>query len=133
MPTFHPEYGRYMLESTPGAPYGPSLPDLLSVEDNMRYRCVDDNTKFILKVLIDASSRRRLAKAKLKTDELPITFTSFPRLGAPGDFLDPHHEADGPASRSLFLPDQLINPHIRFPYVLRLIMSLGRLTPLTGL
>lgn len=38
VPLFHPEYGRYMLESTPGAPYTGSLPDLLSVERNMRYR-----------------------------------------------------------------------------------------------
>jgi glutamate--cysteine ligase catalytic subunit len=38
VPTFHPEYGRYMLESTPGSPYSGSLPDLLSVEGNMRYR-----------------------------------------------------------------------------------------------
>jgi glutamate--cysteine ligase catalytic subunit len=38
LPTFHPEYGRYMLESTPGAPYGASLKDLLGVESNMRLR-----------------------------------------------------------------------------------------------
>jgi len=40
VPKFHPEYGRYMLESTPGAPYTGSIPDLLSVENNMRYRFV---------------------------------------------------------------------------------------------
>lgn len=40
LPLFHPEYGRFMLESTPGAPYTGSLPDLLSVERNMRYRCL---------------------------------------------------------------------------------------------
>lgn len=38
VPTFHPEYGRYMLESTPGSPYTGSIRDLLSVESNMRYR-----------------------------------------------------------------------------------------------
>jgi glutamate--cysteine ligase catalytic subunit len=38
LPTFHPEYGRYMLESTPGAPYSGAICDLLSVEDNMRFR-----------------------------------------------------------------------------------------------
>ncbi|KAJ3860547.1 gamma-glutamylcysteine synthetase heavy subunit [Lentinula novae-zelandiae] len=38
MPTFHPEYGRYMLESTPGSPFTGSITDLLSVEKNMRYR-----------------------------------------------------------------------------------------------
>lgn len=39
VPVFHPEYGRYMLESTPGAPYGATLDDLLLVEGNMRFRC----------------------------------------------------------------------------------------------
>lgn len=39
IPVFHPEYGRYMLESTPGAPYGATLDDLLLVEGNMRFRC----------------------------------------------------------------------------------------------
>jgi len=29
-----------MLESTPGAPYTGTIPDLLSVENNMRYRLV---------------------------------------------------------------------------------------------
>jgi hypothetical protein len=38
VPKFHPEYGRYMLESTPGNPYTDSIGDLLSVEGNMRYR-----------------------------------------------------------------------------------------------
>ena len=37
-PTFHPEYGRFMLESTPGSPYTGEIRDLLSVESNMRYR-----------------------------------------------------------------------------------------------
>ena len=40
VPTFHPEYGRYMLESTPGAPYTGTLKDLMSVENNMRYRYI---------------------------------------------------------------------------------------------
>ena len=38
VPVFHPEYGRYMLESTPGAPYSNKVTDLLTVEGNMRYR-----------------------------------------------------------------------------------------------
>ncbi|GAA96984.1 uncharacterized protein L969DRAFT_54002 [Mixia osmundae IAM 14324] len=96
MPTFHPEYGRYMLESTPGAPYGATLRDLLSVETNMRFR-------------------RQLARQKMKRHEVPITMTSFPRLGVKGVFLDPHHEPTGQASHSLFLPDEMINPHVRFP------------------
>ena len=41
VPLFHPEYGRFMLESTPGAPYSNKVTDLLTVEGNMRYRFGD--------------------------------------------------------------------------------------------
>lgn len=40
VPLFHPEYGRFMLESTPGVPFSNKVSDLLTVEDNMRYRLV---------------------------------------------------------------------------------------------
>lgn len=40
LPTFHPEFGRFMLESTPGAPFSLSWKDLLSVEPNMKLRYV---------------------------------------------------------------------------------------------
>ncbi|KAE8205174.1 hypothetical protein CF328_g648 [Tilletia controversa] len=97
IPTFHPEYGRYMLESTPGRPYGVSLRQLIRVEANMR-------------------KRRQIARFHLRPDEIPITLTSFPRLGVTdGPFTEPEFEANGNASRSLFLPDQLINTHPRFP------------------
>ncbi|KAG8896384.1 hypothetical protein FRC00_006032, partial [Tulasnella sp. 408] len=36
MPSFQSEYGRYMIESTPGIPYGDVISDLLIVEENMR-------------------------------------------------------------------------------------------------
>lgn len=97
VPTFHPEYGRYMLESTPGSPYTGSLRDLLSVESNMRYR-------------------RSLARKHLKPNEIPITFTSFPRLGAPGVFTEPYYDpVNATSSHSLFLPEEITNPHARFP------------------
>lgn len=97
VPTFHPEYGRYMLESTPGAPYTGSIPDVLSVENNMRYR-------------------RNLARKHLKSHEIPMTFTSFPRLGVPGVFTEPYFDpADAVSSHSLFLPEEITNPHARFP------------------
>lgn len=38
MPTFHPEFGRFMLEATPGAPFSMAWKDLLSVEPNMKLR-----------------------------------------------------------------------------------------------
>ncbi|PWN53196.1 GCS-domain-containing protein [Violaceomyces palustris] len=96
-PTFHPEFGRFMLESTPGSPYGASPNELKRVEGNMRLR-------------------RKIARSHLRPDELPITLTSFPRLGVnDAPFTEPHFEPRGEASRSMFLPDQIINPHARFP------------------
>ncbi|GAA6014286.1 hypothetical protein JCM8202_005224 [Rhodotorula sphaerocarpa] len=96
IPVFHPEYGRYMLESTPGAPYGATLDDLLLVEGNMRFR-------------------RKLAKSRMKSHEVPLTLTSFPRLGATGVFTDPYYPPGGGVARSLFLPDEVTNQHVRFP------------------
>ena len=40
-PIFHPEFGRFMLEATPGKPWGIGLKDLLDVERNMKWRWVD--------------------------------------------------------------------------------------------
>ncbi|KAI5123918.1 hypothetical protein M0805_006336 [Coniferiporia weirii] len=97
IPTFHPEYGRYMLESTPGSPYTGSLADLLSVESNMRYR-------------------RSLARRHLEDNEVPVSITSFPRLGTPGVFTEPHFDpSNAVSSHSLFLPQEIANPHARFP------------------
>lgn len=96
-PIFHPEYGRYMVEATPGEPYTGALPDLLSVERNMRYR------RFIL-------------RKHLKDNEIPMAITSFPRLGVPGVFTEPYYDpAAAMASHSLFLPDEITNAHARFP------------------
>ncbi|UZJ52030.1 hypothetical protein CBS101457_001350 [Exobasidium rhododendri] len=97
IPTFHPEYGRFMLESTPGRPYGCSPKELRLVEANMRLR-------------------RKIARSHLKDNELPITLTSYARLGCNDvPFTDPHLEPNGTSSRSMFLPDEIINPHVRFP------------------
>lgn len=37
-PVFHPEFGRFMLEATPGRPWGIDLKDLLDVESDMKWR-----------------------------------------------------------------------------------------------
>ncbi|WFD18936.1 glutamate--cysteine ligase [Malassezia caprae] len=97
LPTFHPEYGRYMIESTPGRPFGISADELLRVERDMLVR-------------------RRLTRERLLPNEVPMTIGSFPRLGVTDTaFTDPPHEAHGAASHSLFLPDEIINTHVRFP------------------
>lgn len=97
MPTFHPEYGRYMIESTPGKPFGVSARELLGVEDSMLMR-------------------RALARLHLKPHEVPMSIASFPRLGVSDTpFTDPVYSAPGRASHSLFLPDEITNQHVRFP------------------
>jgi glutamate--cysteine ligase catalytic subunit len=96
LPVFHPEFGRFMLEATPGKPWGIGFKELLGVEPDMKLR-------------------RRIAKDHMRADEYPITLTTFPRLGCPGDFTDPYYPPSGPRLRSQFVPDEIANPHIRFP------------------
>ena len=63
-----------------------------------------------------ASPRRTLARKHLKPNEIPLTFTSFPRLGVPGVFTEPYFDPkDAVSSHSLFLPEEITNPHVRFP------------------
>jgi hypothetical protein len=64
--------------------------------------------------------RRTLARQHLKSNEIPLTFTSFPRLGVAAPFTEPYYDpADAVSSHSLFLPEEITNPHVRFPYVER--------------
>ena len=47
--------------------------------------------------------------------EYPITLTTFPRLGTKDEYIMPYYPASGERLRSQFLPDEIANPHIRFP------------------
>ncbi|KAI9792734.1 MAG: Zn finger-containing GTPase- Activating Protein for ARF [Peltula sp. TS41687] len=96
LPTFHPEFGRFMLEATPGKPWGIGFQDLLNVEPNMKWR-------------------RLIAKDHMAANEYPITFTTFPLLGTKGVFTSPYFPPGGDKLRSQFVPDEVANPHIRFP------------------
>ncbi|KAI2625075.1 GCS-domain-containing protein [Hypoxylon sp. NC1633] len=96
LPVFHPEFGRFMLEATPGKPWGIGFKELLDVEPDMK-------------------NRRKIAKEHMQPDEYPITLTTFPRLGVPGVFTDPYYPPSGSKLRSQFVPDEIANPHIRFP------------------
>ncbi|KEQ87776.1 glutamate-cysteine ligase Gcs1 [Aureobasidium pullulans EXF-150] len=95
-PVFHPEFGRFMLETTPGRPWGIDLKDLLDVEQDMKWR-------------------RTIAKEHMEPSEFPITLTTFPRLGAKERSITPEYPLNGDKLRSQFLPDEIANPHIRFP------------------
>ena len=62
--------------------------------------------------------RRALARKHLKPNEIPFTMTSYPRLGASGVFTEPHYDPeDAVSSHSFFLPEEITNPHARFPSV----------------
>jgi len=89
-----PEYGSWMVESTPHVPYSGYTEDLLNVEKNMRLR------------------RTRL-KSVLDEGEIAPTVTNFPLLGVPGTFPS-HLKLMGPIANSRLIPDELINPHPRF-------------------
>lgn len=94
--SFHPEYGRYMIEATPLKPYdGESLLDYVYVEENM-------------------VKRREVSQSELPKHIIPLTLTTYPRMGC-GNFTSPTAKPIGPASQSLFLPDEIINRHVRFP------------------
>ena len=93
---FHPEFGRFMLEATPGKPWGIGFKELLDVEPDMKVR-------------------RKIAKEHMEPSEYPITLTTFPRIGSPGQFTEPFYPVSGPRLRSQFVPDEIANPHIRFP------------------
>ncbi|OLN85564.1 Glutamate-cysteine ligase, partial [Colletotrichum chlorophyti] len=96
LPVFHPEFGRFMLEATPGKPWGIDFRELLDVEPDMKLR-------------------RKIAKDHMHPNEYPITLTTFPRIGCPGDFTEPYYPPSGSKLRSQFVPDEIANPHIRFP------------------
>lgn len=101
---WRPEYGAYMIEGTPGKPYGGLLAHFNVVEANMRFR-------------------RQEVTELLKSDEVVMSITNFPRLGTP-EFTWPIYSVtpddENSAARSLYFPDQAIFPgHPRFKTLTR--------------
>ncbi|VDD93461.1 unnamed protein product [Enterobius vermicularis] len=100
---WRPEFASYMIEGTPGVPYGGWLACFNVVESSM-----------IL--------RRCEAGSLLGPDESVMSI-SFPALGTPG-FLyppaDPHPEDESGAGRSIFFPDEgIYSGHPRFRNLVR--------------
>ncbi|XP_071531560.1 glutamate--cysteine ligase catalytic subunit isoform X4 [Panulirus ornatus] len=94
---WRPEYGEYMVEGTPGQPYGSLVQHFNIVEHNMSFR-------------------RSEVQSLLQPDEVVLSLTSFPRLGC-DDFTYPPAQPDpvSGCSRSLFFPDAAITQgHPRF-------------------
>ena len=61
-------------------------------------------------------ARRQEAMKELEKDEFLLTLTNFPRLGC-SPCIDPDSQPtpQSGASLSIFLSDQVINAHARFP------------------
>lgn len=97
---WRPEYASYMLEGTPGQPYGGTLNDLLKVERSML-------------------RRRKQVEAKLEENECLVAYSTFPRLGCEKftfpEFVIENPETDNPFTHSEFFPERAINRHPRFP------------------
>lgn len=97
--TWRPEYAAYMVEGTPGKPYGNLMSHFNNVESNMR-------------------RRREEVQARLSSNEAPMSLTCFPLLGVPGFTFPEHNPTPGDpdcAAQSLFFPDEAIfQGHPRF-------------------
>ncbi|XP_038051745.1 glutamate--cysteine ligase catalytic subunit-like [Patiria miniata] len=97
---WRPEYAAYMVEGTPGKPYGGLMAHLNTVEANMKFRRQE------VEKLLDTAK-----------GETALSLTAFPRLGCPS-FSTPSYKpnpSDEGVSKSLFIPDEVIYPgHPRF-------------------
>ncbi|KAH0549541.1 glutamate--cysteine ligase catalytic subunit-like [Cotesia glomerata] len=94
---WRPEFGAYMIEGTPGQPYGGLMAHFNIVEANMKHRRLE-------------------AEEQLKSEEILMTFTNFLRLGSPDSTEPPANPTpDTGYQRSLFLSDEVVFPgHPRF-------------------
>ncbi len=103
---WRPEYGAYMIEGTPGAPYGALPVHLNVVEANMK-------------------SRRKEAQLLLPPNEMVLSIANFPRLGSPGFTFPEYNPApETSVSKSRFFPDEAIFPgHPRFQTLTKNIRS----------
>jgi len=100
---WHNEYGSYMIEGTPGHPYGENTNGTISFA---QFNKVEQNMK----------NRRKEITSLLESDEAIISLTTFPRHGCE-DFTFPKHSVDLSKSliQSIFIPERAINhSHPRF-------------------
>lgn len=68
----------------------------------------------ISKSITESVRRRKIAKEHMDPNEYPITLTNFPLLGDRKS-ITPFFPPSGERLRSQFVPDEIANPHIRFP------------------
>lgn len=92
---WRPEYGRFMIESTPFYPYTSDIKSMLYVEENMRLR-------------------RKRVEELAKDGEVLLTISMFPLFGAVKNFTIPESKPEGEIAKSFYASDDLINHHPRF-------------------
>lgn len=100
---WRPEYASYMVEGTPGKPYGHSMAHFNMVEANMKHR------------------REMVIRLLSGPNEIPMTLTSFFRLGCPNSTV-PHTKPNpqSSASKSIFLANEITyQGHPRFKNLTR--------------
>lgn len=90
-----PEYGAWMVEAVPAAPYGGYVEDLLLTEQSMKMR------------------RQRIHMA-LHKGEIAPSMVNFPMLGVEGYDHFSGRDRVEPYTNSDYVRDQVINPHPRF-------------------
>ena len=94
---WRPEYASYMVEGTPGGPYGGAISEFREVQANME-------------------KRRKEIEAFCGPNEKIFTITAYPRMGC-DDFTEPSERPDihNSVTKSLFWPDDAIfGGHPRF-------------------
>ena len=96
--TWHPEYGSWMVEATPGQPYGRMTSDLRTVEPNMAFR----------------RARIQGVLDRVQPAARPLSSVVFPLMGVGGAFTFPAAAVGGFHSRSEYFSDLAISPHPRF-------------------
>ncbi|XP_053213093.1 glutamate--cysteine ligase catalytic subunit-like [Panonychus citri] len=109
---WRPEFGAFMVEGTPGMPYGASDLDITLLSN---FNEVEKNMKI----------RRKEVESLLSKDEALLCITSFPRLGCK-DFTWPliHHDPAKSVTGSIFFPDKAIyQGHPRFRTIAQNIRS----------
>ncbi len=122
--TWHPEFGAWMIESTPSRPYSHYATDLLRIERNMvlrRRRLLSVlNENEIIPTVRTSSNAAGVGKFPVNLS-FSVFFSQipcFPLLGV-GDYIHDPKPFEAPHSQSLFIPDYIINPHPRFAALTR--------------
>lgn len=105
--SWHLEYGAWMIESVPKDPYDEYLEELVKVK---------------AKLELGRKKMKALLK-ELDPDIFPVSMTCFPLIGV-GDFYYPRStEKHNQVSSSIYLDDEIICPHPRFPTLTRNIVA----------